>query len=282
MARSLLTGGVFSIKWGKIVTIYLNFMTKNTTILSEKESVLLENLIVKYGLIVRFEHIYKELKGDFDRQKVKKTVGKLVKNGWLVRIQKGAYAIANLESRGFVDADVSVIAQTMLQESYVSFEEALRYHGIFDQYLRVVSSVCTKKHAEKEIQGILYTFARTSKKNYYGFERVRVEGGMVQMATLEKAILDMVHFRRSLHSLDLVLEKFREYGDSFDFMRLQRYADRQSITVRKILGFLLDAAKIDSKFLAESIRKTEGASRMTNDSECFSSKWNLYYHKHFA
>jgi predicted transcriptional regulator of viral defense system len=257
-------------------------MTKNTTILSQKESAILENLIAKYGLIVNFEQIQQEAGQDKSRQQVRNLVAKMSKNGWLVRIKKGAYYIANLESRGFANVDVSIIAQTILEESYVSFEAALQYHGIFDQHLRTVSSVCLKKYADKEIQGIAYKFVKTSRKNYYGFQQVQMEGRTVKIATLEKAILDMLHFQRSVNSLDLVLEKLKEYKENFDLERLKEYSENQSITVKKILGFLLDKAGMDSEFLLKSTGKTRGASSMTSDSELFSSKWNLYYHNHFA
>ena len=257
-------------------------MTKNTTILSEKESAILESLIAKYGLIVNFEQIQSEVWQNLSRQQIRNLVAKMSKNGWLVRIKKGVYYIANLESRGFANVSASVIAQTILEESYVSFEAALQHHGIFDQHLRTVSSVCLKKYADKEIQGITYKFVKTSRKNYYGFEQVRIEGTAVKIATLEKAILDMLHFQRSINSLDLVLEKLKEYKDNFDFERMKEYSENQSITVKKILGFLLDKAEINSDFLLESTKKTRGASSMTSDSELFSAKWNLYYHNHFA
>jgi predicted transcriptional regulator of viral defense system len=256
-------------------------MTQNNTILSEKESILLENLIAKYGLFVNFDQIYAELGQDYTRQKAKKTVIKLTKNGWLVRIKKGVYYITNLESRGFAGASVLVIAQAIMDESYVSFEAALQHHGVFDQHARMVTSVCLKKKADKTIQGITYRFIKVSGKNFYEWEETQIEGRTVKVATLEKAILDMIQSQRSIHSLDLVLEKLKEYKENFDFDKLNDLAKNQSITVQKILGFLLDKAGIDSGSIQESLKDNEGASFMTKDSDVFSGKWNLYYHNHF-
>jgi predicted transcriptional regulator of viral defense system len=257
-------------------------MTQNNTILSEKESFLLENLITKYGLFVDFDQIYAELGQDYTRQKAKKMVIKLTKNGWFVRIKKGVYYITNLESRGFAGASVLVIAQAILDESYVSFEAALQHHGVFDQHTRTVTSVCIKKKADKTIQGITYRFIKVSRKNFYGWEETQIEGRAVKMATLEKAILDMIRSQRSIHSLDLVLEKLREDKDNFDFEKLNELAKGQSITVQRMLGFLLDKAGIDSSSIYEVLKSKDGASFMTKDSEVFSGKWNLYHHNHFA
>lgn len=257
-------------------------MTQNNTILSEKESFLLENLIAKYGLFVDFDQIYAQLGQDYTRQKAKKVVIKLTKNGWLVRIKKGVYYITNLESRGFAGASVLVIAQAILDESYVSFEAALQYHGVFDQHTRTVISVCLKKKADKTIQGITYRFIKVSRKNFYGWQDSQIEGRTVKVATLEKAILDMIQSQRSVHSLDLVLEKLREHKDNFDLEKLNELAKGQSITVQRIFGFLLDKAGMDSSSMHELLKNKDGASFMTKDSDVFSGKWNLYYHNHFA
>lgn len=257
-------------------------MTKNTTILSKKESFLIENLIAKYGLIVNFNQIYQELSQDYSRQQVRNLVSKMTGNGWLVRIKKGVYYITNLESRGFANVSVLIIAQTILEQSYVSFETALEYHGIFDQHVRTIRSLCLKKQTDKTIQGIRYVFIKTSEKNFYGWEQAQIEGRIVKVATLEKAIIDIIRSRRSVYSLDMVLEKLKEYKNSFDFEKLKEMAQGQSITVRKILGFLLDKAEIDSELIHELLKNNKGASLMTKDSKVFNAKWNLYYHNHFV
>lgn len=257
-------------------------MIQKNTILSEKESFLLENLIAKYGLFVNFDQIYAELKQDHTRQKIKKMVIKLTKNGWLVRIKKGVYYVTNLESRGFAGASILVIAQAVLDESYVSFEAALQHHGMFDQHIRTVTSVCLKKRADKTIQGITYRFIKASRRDFYGWEEAQIEGRMVRVATSEKAILDMIRSQRSIHSLDLVLEKLREYKGDYNLEKLNKLAEGQSITVQRILGFLLDKAGRDSSSMHELLNSKDGASFMTKDSDVFSGRWNLYYHNHFA
>lgn len=257
-------------------------MTQNTTILSEKESFLIESLIAKYGFIVYFDQIQRELSHDYSRQQARNLAAKMTKNGWLVRIKKGTYYITSLESRGFAGASVLVIAGTIMEESYVSFEAALQYHGIFDQHIRTVTSVCLKKQSDKIIQGITYRFIKTFKKNFYGWEEAQIEGRAVKIATLEKAILDMIHSQRSIHSLDLALEKLREYKDNLDFEKLNNFSQGQSITVQKILGFLLDKAGVDSESIYKLTKNKEGSSLMTKDSDVFNAKWNLYYHNYFA
>lgn len=256
-------------------------MTNKYSILSEKESFLLEKLIAKYGLLVNFDQIRKELANDYSRQQVRNLAVKMSKNGWLVRIKKGVYHIANLESRGFTNISIFVIAQNLVKESYVSFELALQYHSMFDQYLKMVMSVCIKKHTPKEIQGIIYRFVKTQKNNFYGWREEQIEGQRVKIATPEKAILDMLRFHRTIYSLDIVLEKLREYRNSFDAKKFQEFSKSQSITVQRILGFLFDKADFDSDPILQLVKDIKGASIMTKDSKRFSAKWSLYYSSHF-
>lgn len=257
-------------------------MSTKKTILSEKEFNLVENLISEYGVIVDFEQIFGQLKDKLGRQETRNLVSKLVENGWLVRVKKGIYYITTLESRGVANISEFIIAQILEKDSYISFESALQYYKIFDQHIRTITSISLKQKKEKEIQGTIYNFIKTTEKNYYGWEEARIENRLVKMATLEKAILDMLAFRRTIHSVDLVLEKMREYGDNFDWDRLNELGRNQSATVQRILGFLLDKVGVDSEYLRKSVEKKRGRSScMTKDSKLFNAKWRLYYHKHF-
>jgi len=58
------------------------------TILSSKQSELLENLIVKYGQIVTIDQVVSEAKSTWDYKQAKNLITKLTKNGWLIRIKE--------------------------------------------------------------------------------------------------------------------------------------------------------------------------------------------------
>ena len=256
-------------------------MSVKSTILSQKEALLLENLIAKYGLVVTFEQIFSELKKSKSRQEIRNLVSKITKAGWLVRVTKGVYYIANLESRGTASVSVFVIAHLLAQDSYVSFEGALQYHGMFDQHLRTIRSVSLKKRKAVVLQNTNYEFVKTGKKNFSGYETIWQEGQEARVATIEKAILDVLNFKRSAFAVDLIAEKLREHRDMINEKELNELSKKQSLTVQRLLGFLLDQADIDSSVIYKRLKNRQGYSRMTADSTKFNSKWRLYYHKHF-
>ncbi|KKS87600.1 MAG: hypothetical protein UV61_C0001G0007 [Candidatus Gottesmanbacteria bacterium GW2011_GWB1_43_11] len=91
------------------------------TILSTQQSALLEDLIVKYGQIVTSEQIYAQGKDVWDQQVAKNVVTRLTRNGWLIRVKRGLYAISDLSNRGFLSLSPSVVANLLVKDSYVSF-----------------------------------------------------------------------------------------------------------------------------------------------------------------
>lgn len=251
-------------------------MLTKRTILSEKELNLIENLISKHGSVVTFDSIYNELKNTITRQSIRNLVSKLTKNGWLVRIKKGVYFIANIESRGFTNLSIYNVPQVLVKDSYVSMEAALQYHGMFDQFLKTVTSVSTESHKTKEIQGLNYKFIKTKRKFYYGFETKRIENEIIKIATPEKAILDLLCFKRNGYTIDLILEKFLEHKKDLNKNLFKRYCKNQKTTVIRILGFLFDKADIDSDYLLTIVRDKRNCSFMTKNGKKFNAKWRLY------
>lgn len=255
-------------------------MLTKRTILSEKELNLIENLISKHGSIVTFNSIYNELKNTITRQSVRNLTNKLTKNGWLVRIKKGTYFIAGIESRGFASLSVYKIPQVLIKDSYVSMEAALQYHGMFDQLLKTVMSISLKNYKTKEVEGIIYKFIKAKKKLYYGFETKRVENEIVKIATPEKAILDLLHFKRNAYTVDLVLEKLLEHKKDLNKEIFKKYSKKQTITDIRLLGFLFDKADTDSNYLLPLVKAKKNCSFMTPGSKVFNAKWRLYHEKH--
>jgi predicted transcriptional regulator of viral defense system len=256
-------------------------MSTKSTILSQKESELLENLIAKVGLFVTFEQVVEELNASMSRQEIRNLVSKLVGNGWLVRIKKGTYYITTLESRGTFNISNFIISQVLSVDSYISCESALQHYGMFDQHLKTVTSVSLKKISKREIQGIIFEFITTKKNNFYGWNEFMMEGRSVKIATAEKAVLDMLNFKRTIHSVDLVLEKLKDYRGSIDIGKLNEFSKKQSVAVQRIAGFLFDKTGIDSGYLYDLTKGESSSSHMTKDSKLFNAKWRLYYHSHF-
>ena len=102
------------------------------TILTSKQSDLLEKLIVKYGQIVTTQQIYQVADDLWKRQQTKNYSPNLwIMAGWFVSnvVSMLFLILVIVDSYHFHPFG----SQLLVKDSYVSFESALSYHGMFDQ-----------------------------------------------------------------------------------------------------------------------------------------------------
>ena len=152
---------------------------------------------------------------------------------------------------------------------------------MFDQLTNKVISVALKMHKTVQLQNTEYVFVKT-KAYYFGWQEVTIDNQMVWIATAEKALIDMINFHRSIYSIDVVIEKLREHKNNLDFVRMDDYISRMSMTTIKIFGFIFDLLVIDSSQLLKRAKSVKGAHRMTADAKYFNAKWRLYYDTYFS
>ena len=251
------------------------------TILTTKQSELLERLIVKYGQIVVSEQIYKEAEGVWDQQQAKKLITKLVGNGWLIRIKRGLYAISDFNNRGFLSLSPYIVANLLVKDSYVSFESALSYYGMFDQWTNKVISIAKNRYKAIQLGSNEYSFINAKDQFFFGWKEITIEGRVSRIATSEKALIDIIHFHKSKYSVDLVIEKLQEHRESLDIEKVCEYMSKMSTTTTKIFGFILDLLHIDSHTLYESIKIKQSTHWMFVGDRKFNAKWRLYYDEYF-
>ena len=250
------------------------------TILNTNQSVLLENLIVKHGQIVTTEQIYSQTEGLWDQQRTKKVISKLTHNGWLIRVKRGLYAISDLSNRGFLSLSPFVVANLLVKDSYVSFESALAYHGMFDQLTSKTISISQAQYKTVQLQSVEYSFVKVMDKWFFGWQEVDINNTTVRMATAEKALIDMIQFHKSKYTVDLVVEKLSLYKGSLDLHKMNEYLGKMSLTTIKTFGFLFDLLGIDSGDLYNQI-KLKGTHLMLSQDAQFNAKWRLYYDAYF-
>jgi predicted transcriptional regulator of viral defense system len=253
---------------------------KNTT-LAVKDGELLEALIAKYGKVATAKQIEAEAKDTWDYQQMHNRIQQLVKNGWLVRIKRGLYAINDLSSRGFLSISPFVIANLLVEDSYVSFEAALNYRGMFDQFVHLFSSVSLKQYKMTELEPIKYQFIKTQEKFFVGWEQVEIENATAKIASAEKALVDLIHFRGSTYVIDLVIEKLQNHKEDLKIENLIRFASLASQKTVKIFGLVFDLLGWDSRELFQLLSNTRSTHWVDVNDDTFNAKWRIYYDEYF-
>ncbi len=213
------------------------------SLLTQAQAHIIDRVSLKYGDIITFDQAMNVFGRDYSRAYLKRIMSQLVRNGWLVRLKKGEYFITDLSNLGRTSLSVYFIANYYVKDSYVSFGQALQYHGMYDQLLSTVISLSLTQHKSVVLEGITYRYIKTQDKYYYGYEEVRVDGRVVRVATAEKALIDMIQFHRTAGAVDMVAEKVMNYYHELDLDRLAHYLARSNQTVRRIFGTILDKAR---------------------------------------
>ncbi|MDY6868272.1 MAG: type IV toxin-antitoxin system AbiEi family antitoxin domain-containing protein [Chloroflexota bacterium] len=251
------------------------------TILAVKDGELLETLIAKYGKVATAKQIEAEAKDTWDYQQMHNRIQQLVKNGWLVRIKRGLYAINDLSSRGFLSISPYVVASLLVEDSYVSFEAALNYRGMFDQFVQLYSSVSLKQYKLTELEPIQYQFIKTQEKFFVGWDKVEIENMTAKIASAEKALVDLIHFRTSKYVIDLIIEKLQNYKEDLRVENLIHYASLASQKTVKVFGLTFDLLGWDSQALFQLLSNTRSTHWINAGDKTFNAKWRLYYDTYF-
>jgi len=253
-------------------------ITRNT-ILSQKDLELLEAVVLRYGKIVSSEQIQAAIGQNVSRGAARTRVAGMSKAGWLIRLKKGLYlVVTDISGLGFTDVSDLVIAQSLNLDSYISFESALQFHNTFDQMLARIDAVTIGKTRTYQVLKTKYAFSSVKRGLYFGFAKESINNQKVNVADIEKAILDLLYFRSSGYTVSLVIEKLREYQDQFDFKKLKAYSIRYSLGMVRKIGFLLDQIDVDTTDLfSQNQVKKNSFSKLTQDVEQFNAKWRLYY-----
>lgn len=253
----------------------------NKTTLATKDAELLEKLIAKYGKIITINQIEAEAKQTWDYQQTHNRIQQLLKNGWFIRIKRGLYVISELSSRGFLSVSPYVIANLLVEESFVSFEAALAYRGMFDQFTDQFISISLKQYKKVHLEPIQYRFIKTQEKLYTGWESVSIENQTAKIAVAEKALVDMIHFRKSKYAVDLVIEKLQDYEVDLDKARLCGFASAASLKAIKVFGLIFDFLGWNSDQLYQKVEGKRSTHRMKPEDKIFNAKWRLYYDAYF-
>ncbi|MCI0697199.1 type IV toxin-antitoxin system AbiEi family antitoxin domain-containing protein [candidate division KSB1 bacterium] len=246
--------------------------------MSKKDADLLEQAIAHYGHLVSVDDLKHVFNGKYRSAELRQQLARLAQRGWLVRIKRGLYVvISDMTSLAANNVSLLRISNALNNRSYISLSSALFYYGLVDQLLQSVTAITNTRTRQYHFQGFAFTFSKVQDDFYFGFSEKRVEGKLVKIADLEKVVLDYLYLRKDTYSLNLVWEKLTEHTDEFDFGKLQNYAIRCNLALRRATGFLLDQLGANSNELYDSVKGRNGYSRLTSDAKNFNAKWRLYY-----
>ena len=153
------------------------------------------------------------------------TLSRWSRSGKIIMVAPGYYVLPDETAE---ETDLFAIAGRLYTPSFVSLESALSFYGLIPETVLSVTSVCTRK--TRRINSPLCTFIYRSiqPEYFFGYEAKIGRKQRYLMASPERAVVDMLYFRRDIRSAEDMLElRFNaEVFNALDSMEILSLAAR--------------------------------------------------------
>ena len=124
--------------------------------------------------------------------------------GWVKPIAGGYYVFEDVVIDSVI---MNILANKIIQPSYISLESALSYYQIIPERVFGVTSVTSKKTSQFESRWGIYSYRSIKSSLMFGYKIIRPSRGMIfLLASLEKTVLDYLY----LNSHISMIEDFEE------------------------------------------------------------------------
>jgi len=165
------------------------------------------------------------LAGDVDPNDVRRQLSRWVKTGRLYQLRRGLYALAPPFQK--VKPHPFVVANRMVQGSYVSLLSTLAHYDLIPEGVPVVTSVTTGRPGRWDTQLGTYEFRRIKSDLFFGYRSVEVAVGQrAFVATPEKGLLDLAYLVPNADSPAYLRELRLQNLERLDLDALQRLAGK--------------------------------------------------------
>lgn len=167
---------------------------------------------------------------------------RLVKKGWLKRLQHGVYLLIPLEAgveRAWSESPL-VIAPYLIKPAAVAYWSALHYWQFTEQIPRLTFVQSTRRKRPVDILGLRFSFVNVSEQHYFGVAQRRLNGKTICVTDQEKTLIDCAD-RPDLSGGILQLAQALPAAIRIDWPKLDAYLERWGGgTVAKRLGYLVE------------------------------------------
>ncbi len=127
-----------------------------------------------------------------DLSQIRMQIARWVKDGRLIKLHKGLYAIS--EPYRKIKPAAFSIANALKSPSYISLQSALSWHGMIPEFVPVVTSVTTARPQTISTPIGRFDFRHVQTDFFQGYQKIELSDRQEAfVATPEKALLDLVY-----------------------------------------------------------------------------------------
>ncbi len=242
----------------------------NYSSLSENEAYVVESIRSEDLLIFGVEEI-KALSG-WKTTRIHNTLSTLNKKGHIVRIKKDTYTLEeNLFDRIFE------VMTDAVKPSYISFWNALSYHGFTEQQVNLIQLVSTKQFHDMKVREKKVEISTFKPERFFGYD----DRDGVIIADEEKALVDSLFIPDRCGGLEEYIKCLKNGYDGLDIDTFGEYIIRfgnKSLVSR--MGFLLERLGLVDEELINKLKENRSKSFILLDPnggpvEAHNSDWKI-------
>lgn len=164
------------------------------------------------------------LAGDVDPANVQRQLSRWTQAGRIHQLRRGVYALAPPFRK--VKPHPFLVANRMMQPSYVSLQSALAHYGLIPEYVPVTTSVTTARTERWDTPLGNYAFRHLKTEMFQGYRLVNVTPQQrAFVASPEKALLDLIYLEPGADSSEYLQELRLQNLERSNLDALRRQAD---------------------------------------------------------
>jgi predicted transcriptional regulator of viral defense system len=223
-------------------------MNKKRQYLSEKDEFIMKWIEDNQISCFYFDNFI--LLEKFDRAELQDSLTRLVKRGFLFRIEKGLYCVRNFKN-------TNVIANMMLNDSIISYWSALNLHGLTEQIPNVVYSQSQYQKHDKTAFNVHYKFVKVKPEKMFGSMQMGYGSEAFRVTDVEKTLLDCFDLPQYSGGYAELIRAF--YAAKINTTRLLEYGLKMNnLSVLKRMAFLSELFQMKgfTRFQKEILKLT--------------------------
>lgn len=179
-------------------------------------------------------------------QSIRKQLNEWCKKHLVIQLRRGIYTINDSDKP--MPTERTLIANSLVEPSYLSLEYALSYYGFIPERVDVLTSITTHKTQQFSNAYGVFVYHHIKEVAYTGFIEQKTKAGYsFFIATPEKAITDFLYYNLSKISM---LDK-NIFEDSYRFQNLESVDIQKLRQYGKIYGSI-KLSKIIESFITFS------------------------------
>jgi predicted transcriptional regulator of viral defense system len=228
-----------------VFTAEVNTVTHNIKSLGSVSAGLVIRLAEKGQYVFTTADAVSILGGSTGR--VSKLLHDLKSRAWVAEIERGRYVLLPLESgeSGLPLTNELVIASRLVSPYYISFWTAIYHYGYTEQVPRTIFVATTERKRPIQFAAREFRFISIADHKFFGHKPVWIDADRVEMATLEKLLVDCLDLPQYAGGIKEVAKLLLGAQTVLDWQTVTDYCSRvRNGAVVKRLGFLLDLLAI--------------------------------------